>query len=63
MKPSALLPLLLVLAGCDQRDEGEGIQAKPSSQARFYSGCARSGEFVTPETLPDIPPSFDEDVR
>jgi len=30
---------------------------------RFYSGCARPGEFLRPTDLPAIPPSFDEDVQ
>ncbi|MCY1361465.1 hypothetical protein D9M69_481320 [compost metagenome] len=62
MKTLALLPLLLVLAACGEHDDGRP-RSDLSPQARFYSGCARPGEFLTPESLPAIPPSFDEDVR
>jgi hypothetical protein len=61
MKASVLLPLLLALAACGQGDEA--TQSELSPKVRFYSGCARPGEFITPESLPAIPPSFDEDVR
>jgi hypothetical protein len=63
MKAFVLLPLSLVLAACGQGDDGEGTRSALSPQARFYSGCARPDEFLTPESLPAIPPSFDEDVR
>lgn len=63
MKAFALLPLLLALAACAQSDDGEWPRSAPSLQERFYSGCARPGEFLTPESLPAIPPSFDEEVR
>ncbi|WP_121496283.1 hypothetical protein [Pseudomonas aeruginosa] len=63
MKTLALLPLMLVLAACGQHDDGGKPRSELSPQARFYSGCARPGEFFTPESLPAIPPSFDEDVR
>ncbi|HBO2700928.1 hypothetical protein [Pseudomonas aeruginosa] len=63
MKAFALLPLLLALAACAQSDDGGRPRSEPSLQERFYSGCARPGEFITPESLPAIPPSFDEDVQ
>ncbi|MCY1559175.1 hypothetical protein D9M68_961840 [compost metagenome] len=63
MKAFVLLPLLLVLAACGQHDDGGRPRPELSPQARFYSGGARPGEFLTPESLPAIPPSFDEDVR
>ena len=63
MKAFVLLPLLLVLAACGRGSDGEEVRPGLSPQVRFYSGCARPGEFLTPETLPAIPPSFDEDVR
>lgn len=63
MKALVLLPLLVSLAACGQGDDGEGTRSELSPQARFYSGCAHPGEFLTPESLPAIPPSFDEDLR
>ncbi len=55
-----LLPL--VLAACGQGDNG--VMAKQDDATeRFYSGCARHGEFFRPADLPAIPPSFDEDVQ
>ncbi|MDH4611544.1 hypothetical protein E8F12_23680 [Pseudomonas sp. BN102] len=63
MKTFVLQPLLLVLAACGQGDDSGEVQSELSPQARFYSGCTRPGEFLTPESLPAIPPSFDEDVR
>lgn len=63
MKTSTLLPLLLVLAACGRSHDDRASQSELSPQVRFYSGCAHPGEFLTPESLPNIPPSFDEDVR
>lgn len=61
MKVLALLPLL-VLAACGHgSDTADATNTDPS--ARFYSGCARPGEFLNPADLPAIPPSFDEDVQ
>lgn len=60
MKILALLPLL-ALAACGRGDD-DVVALQYDSTERFYSGCARPGEFLTPETLPAIPPSFDEDV-
>lgn len=63
MKALVLLPLLVSLAACGEHDAAERLRSELSSQARFYSGCAHPGEFLTPESLPAIPPSFDEDLR
>lgn len=63
MKVPALLPLLIGLAACGQGNDGERTRSEQSLQERFYSGCAHASEFLTPESLPAIPPSFDEDVR
>lgn len=63
MKAFVLLPLILALAACGEHEDGGGPRSELSLQTRFYSGCARPGEFLTPESLPAIPPSFDEDVR
>lgn len=61
MRYLKLLPLL-VLVACRQSENG--VMAKQDDSAeRFYSGCARPGEFVRPTDLPAIPPSFDEDVQ
>ncbi len=57
----ALLPLL-ALAACGQSDDGV-VARQDDSTERFYSGCARPGEFLRPTDLPAIPPSFDEDVQ
>lgn len=63
MKILALLPLLvLMLAACGQGDDGV-VARQDDSAERFYSGCARPGEFLRPTDLPAITPSFDEDVR
>ncbi|WP_439888280.1 hypothetical protein ACSX1C_03675 [Pseudomonas sp. MBLB4123] len=61
MKILALLPLL-ALAACGQGDNGVMAQQDGATE-RFYSGCARPGEFLRPADLPAIPPSFDEDVQ
>ncbi|MCY1384714.1 hypothetical protein D9M69_730060 [compost metagenome] len=63
MKALALLPLMLMLAACGEHEDGGRPRSELSSQVRFYSGCARPDEFLIPESLPAIPPSFDEDVR
>ncbi len=63
MKAFVVLPLLLALAACGQDDDGKGTRSELSLQERFYSSGARPGEFLTPESLPAIPPSFDEDMR
>ncbi len=61
MKYLTLLPLL-VLAACGQGDNG--VMAKQDDATeRFFSGCARPGEFLRSADLPTIPPSFDEDVQ
>ena len=61
MKILALLSLL-ALAACGQGDDGVVVRQGDSTE-RFYSGCARPGEFLRPTDLPAIPPSFDEDVQ
>lgn len=61
MRLLALLPLLM-LAACRQGDDG-AVARQDDSTERFYSGCARPGEFLRPTDLPAIPPSFDEDVQ
>lgn len=61
MRFLALLPLL-ALAACGQSDDGVGARQDDATE-RFYSGCARPGEFLRPTDLPAIPPSFDEDVQ
>lgn len=61
MKILALLPLL-ALAACGQGDDGV-VARQDDATERFYSGCARHGEFLRPTDLPAIPPSFDEDVQ
>lgn len=61
MKILALLPLL-ALAACGRGDDGV-VARQDDPTERFYSGCARPGEFLRPADLPAIPPSFDEDVR
>ncbi|KAF0863988.1 hypothetical protein [Pseudomonas sp. LD120] len=61
MRYLTLLPLL-VLVACGQGENG--VMARQNNAAeRFYSGCARPGEFLRPTDLPAIPPSFDEDVQ
>lgn len=61
MKILALLSLL-ALAACGQRDDGV-VARQDDATERFYSGCARPGEFLRLTGLPAIPPSFDEDVQ
>ncbi len=61
MRLLTLLPLL-VLAACGQTDNGVMARQDDATE-RFYSGCARPGEFLRSADLPAIPPSFDEDVR
>ena len=61
MKCLTLLPLL-VLTACGHGDNG-AIAKQDDATARFFSGCARPGEFIRPTDLPAIPPSFDEDVQ
>lgn len=61
MRYLKLLPLL-VLVACGQGENG--VMARQDDAAeRFYSGCARPGEFLRSADLPAIPPSFDEDVK
>ncbi|OEC32760.1 hypothetical protein SAMN05216600_12356 [Pseudomonas cuatrocienegasensis] len=61
MRLLIVLPLL-VLAACGQADNGVMARQDDATE-RFYSGCARPGEFLRPADLPAIPPSFDEDVQ
>lgn len=61
MRFLTLLPLL-VLVACGQGDNGVMARQEDATE-RFYSGCARPGEFLRPTDLPAIPPSFDEDVQ
>ncbi|MFB4371105.1 MULTISPECIES: hypothetical protein [unclassified Pseudomonas] len=56
-----LLPLL-VLVACGQYDNGVMARQDDATE-RFYSGCARHGEFLRLTDLPAIAPSFDEDVQ
>ncbi|QFT22748.1 hypothetical protein FIV02_14330 [Pseudomonas sp. THAF187a] len=62
MRILIMLPLLLVLAACGRGGDGV-VERQGASTERFYSGCARPGEFLRPSDLPAIPPSFDEDVQ
>lgn len=62
MKSLLLLPLLLALAACKQEGQTP-VWRKADSTERFYSGCARPGEFLSTDDLPPIPPTFDEDVQ
>lgn len=57
-----LFSLLMTTVACKQADHG-GIAHPDDIAARFYSGCAKAGEFLDPADLPAIPASFDEDVR
>ncbi|WP_277374659.1 hypothetical protein [Pseudomonas sp. AA-38] len=61
MKFLTLLPLL-VLVACGQGDNSVMPKQEDATE-RFYSGCARPGEFLRPTDLPAIPPSFDEDAQ
>ena len=61
MRFLALLPLLM-LAACRQGDDGVVVRQDDATE-RFYSGCARPGEFLRLTDLPGIPPSFDEEVQ
>lgn len=61
MRFLTLLPLL-VLAACGQ-DDNRVMARQDDATERFYSGCARPGEFLRLTDLPAIPPSFDEDVQ
>lgn len=54
-----LILLPLVLAACGRGGDGV-VERQGASTERFYSGCARPGEFLSAEDLPAIPPSFDE---
>jgi hypothetical protein len=62
MQAPILLPLLLVLAACSDRGGAHDARPEASLSERFYSGCARPGEFRSAAELPAIPPSFDEAV-
>ncbi|QLC74670.1 hypothetical protein LPB260_28790 [Pseudomonas sp. LPB0260] len=62
MKAPVLLPLLLALAACGDRDGAHDARPEASLSERFYSGCVLPGEFLRPSDLPAIPPSFDEAV-
>lgn len=61
MRLLTLLPLL-VLAACGRGHDGV-VARQDDPTERFYSGCARPGEFLRLTDLPAIPPSFDEDVQ
>ncbi|WP_439861780.1 hypothetical protein [Pseudomonas sp. MBLB4136] len=61
MRVLILSSVLLGLAACNPDVEIAGEQATSLSE-RFYSGCARPGEFRRAAELPAIPPSFDEAV-
>ncbi|MDH1555674.1 hypothetical protein HBN77_12910 [Pseudomonas sp. WS 5018] len=61
MRFLTLLPLLM-LAACGQGDNGIMVRQDHVAE-RFYTGCARPGEFLRLADLPAITPSFDEDVR
>ncbi|MDH1542583.1 hypothetical protein N5E83_17745 [Stutzerimonas stutzeri] len=61
MRFLTLLPML-VLVACGH-DDNDVIAGQDDATERFYSGCARPGEFLRLTDLPAIPPSFDEDVQ
>ena len=61
MRFLTLLPML-VLVACGH-DDNDVIAGQDDATERFYSGCARPGEFLRLTDLPGIPPSFDEDVQ
>ncbi|MBS7661634.1 hypothetical protein I0D00_06700 [Pseudomonas lalucatii] len=63
MRVSILYSVLLGLAACGQGGNASDTRPDTSLSERFYSGCARPGEFRSAAELPAIPPSFDEDVR
>ncbi|OHC43274.1 MAG: hypothetical protein A3J25_07700 [Pseudomonadales bacterium RIFCSPLOWO2_02_FULL_63_210] len=62
MRVPLLMSALLVLAACGRGGELHEARQQAPLHERFYSGCARPGEFQTPEGLPAIPASFDEDA-
>ena len=61
MRFLTLLPML-VLVACGH-DDNDVIAGQDDATERFYSGCARPGEFLRLTDLRAIPPSFDEDVQ
>ncbi|MDO9625561.1 MAG: hypothetical protein Q7J46_16455 [Pseudomonas sp.] len=63
MKAPLLIPVLLVLAACGRGGKPDEARQQASLLERFYSGCALPDEFQTPESLPAIPASFEEDVQ
>lgn len=63
MKVLTLLPLVLVLTACGSGSDTAPGERHTDPNTRFYSDCARPGEFLSPTDLPAIPPSFDEDVQ
>lgn len=63
MKAPLLIPILLVLAACGRDGAPDEARQPAPLHERFYSGCALPGEFQTPESLPAIPASFEEDVQ
>jgi hypothetical protein len=60
MRALSFISALLVLAAYGRGGEPHEAKQQASLHERFYSGCARPGEFQTPESLPAIPASFDE---
>ncbi|KFX67421.1 hypothetical protein TMS3_0124170 [Pseudomonas taeanensis MS-3] len=63
MKAPLLIPILLVLSACGRDGAPDEARQPAPLHERFYSGCALPGEFQTPESLPAIPASFEEDVQ
>ncbi|CAH0209680.1 hypothetical protein SRABI70_01956 [Pseudomonas sp. Bi70] len=62
MRLLLLFSLLMAVVACKQADHGD-IAHPDDIAARFYSGCAKPGEFLDLADLPAIPASFDEGVR
>lgn len=62
MRLLVLLSLLTAMLACKQSNRAH-VEHPDGIAERFYSGCAKPGEFLDLADLPTIPASFDEDVQ
>jgi len=56
----------MLLGACERREPQPHAHQRPhpsTAQQRFFAGQARPGEFLTLQSLPPVPESFEEPQR
>ncbi len=61
-----VVAMCLLLGACERREPQPHVHQRPhpsTAQQRFFAGQARPGEFLTLQSLPPFPASFEEPQR